>query len=146
VKNPFVLIVDDEPDILLMLRTGLESEGFTTVLAADGETALERVRERAPDVVLLDLMMPMVDGWAVIEALAEKQRRPGLIIVSAKTRSNDIARAYRLGADAYVTKPFSFDELTATIREVAARSVRERAAHRESKLAEIGLPEPAPDA
>lgn len=137
-KNPFVLIVDDEPDILLMLRTGLEADGFPTALAADGETALERVREQEPDVVLLDLMMPMVDGWAVIEALAAKERRPALIIVSAKSRPSDIARAYRLGADAYFTKPFSFDELTATIREAAARSVRQRDAHREAKIAELG--------
>lgn len=142
-KNPFVLIVDDEPDILLMLRTELESEGFETALAGEGETALERVRQHNPDIVLLDIMMPLLDGWAVIEQLAAQPRRPGLVVVSAKTRPTDMARAYRLGADAYVTKPFSIDSLTETIREVAARDEAARDAHREAMLDQLGIPEPS---
>jgi DNA-binding response OmpR family regulator len=144
VKTPFVLIVDDEPDILVMVRTSLEADGFRTALAGDGETALARVREHGPDVVVLDLMMPMLDGWAVIEALSEQPRRPALVVVSAKSRPTDVARAYRLGADAYLTKPFDFDELTATIHEVAERSEDERREHREEALRRFGEPEPAP--
>jgi DNA-binding response OmpR family regulator len=136
-KAPTVLIVDDEPDILLMLRTALETEGFETSLAGDGETALRRVRDDQPDVILLDLMMPMVDGWAVIEGLGDARRRPGLIVISAKGRPSDIARAYRLGADAYVMKPFSLDELSATINDVYQRSEKERAMHRQAMLARV---------
>lgn len=133
-KQPSVLIVDDEPDILTMIRTALEMEGFETALAGDGETALERARERPPDVILLDIMMPMLDGWAVIETLAEQRRRPALVVISAKARARDLARAFRMGADAYVTKPFDFDALTATIREVLARPEKDRARHRQELL------------
>lgn len=143
-KTPFVLIVDDEPDILVMLRTSLEADGFRTALAGDGETALARVREHGPDVVVLDLMMPMLDGWAVIEALSEQPRRPGLVVVSAKSRPTDVARAYRLGADAYLAKPFEFEELTATINDVLRRSGDERREHRDEALRLLGEPEPAP--
>lgn len=143
-KNPFVLIVDDEPDILVMVRTALELEGFRTALAGDGETALARVREHGPDVVLLDLMMPMLDGWAVIQELSEQPRRPALVVVSAKSRPSDLSRAYRLGADAYLMKPFQFEELTATIREVVERSEDERRKHREEMLADLGEAEPSP--
>ncbi len=144
-RSPLVLVVDDEPDVLLMLRTGLEAYGFRTALAGDGDTALQRIREQDPEVVLLDLMMPMVDGWAVLEALAERPRRPGVIIVSAKTRSADMARAYRMGADAYVTKPFNFDQLTAAITEVAERSEHQRREHRARRIAQLGIPEPSPE-
>ena len=65
-----VLIVDDEPDILLMLRVNLEAEGYQTALAADGETALRRIADERPDLILLDVMMPVMDGWGVLEALA----------------------------------------------------------------------------
>lgn len=138
-KAPSVLIVDDEPDILLMLRTALEVEGFQTALAGDGDTALERAVESPPDVVLLDLMMPMMDGWTLLEELIGQKRRPGLIVVSAKTRAGDMARAFRLGADAYVTKPFDFDLLTRTIREVVDRPEKDRAEHRREMLAQLGV-------
>lgn len=133
-KQPSVLIVDDEPDILEMIRTALEIEGFETALAGDGRTALERARDRPPDVVLLDIMMPMLDGWAVIEALSEHRKRPALIVVSAKARARDLARAFRMGADAYVTKPFDFEALTGQIRDVLARPEKDRPRYREELL------------
>lgn len=115
-----VLIVDDEPDILLMLRLTLEAEGFTTALAADGEVALDRLRQERFDVMLLDVMMPVLDGWAVLEHLPQIAGAPPVIVVSAKTSPADIARAKELGAAAYVTKPFAFPQLKQTIDDVAA--------------------------
>ena len=115
-----VLIVDDEPDILLRLRLTLEAEGFTTALAADGEVALDRLRRERFDVMLLDVMMPVLDGWAVLEQLADVPDKPAVIVVSAKTAAADIARARQLGAADYVTKPFTFPELKRVIDEVTA--------------------------
>ena len=106
-----VLIVDDEPDILLMLRVNLESEGYATALAGDGETALRRIEEERPDVVLLDVMMPVMDGWGVLGGLHRMDPRPRILVLSAKSGSRDVAKAYELGADQYVTKPFDPDEL-----------------------------------
>ena len=117
-----VLIVDDEPDILLMLRLTLEAEGFTTVLAADGEKALERLDQESFDVMLLDVMMPVLDGWAVLERLKGRAGAPSVVVVSAKTAPADIARAKELGAAEYVTKPFVVAELSAIIRAVEPRS------------------------
>ncbi len=114
-----VLIVDDEPDILLMLRLTLEAEGFETALAADGEKALEQLNAVTCDVMLLDVMMPVMDGWTVLERLAEMASPPPVIVVSAKTSAKDIDRARQLGAREYVTKPFSFPDLRRVIDEVA---------------------------
>ena len=113
-----VLIVDDEPDILLMLRLNLEAEGFATLLAGDGQTALRRVREEGPDLILLDVMMPLLDGWGVLERLAADATRPRVIVLTAKHTERDMTRAADLGADAYVTKPFDPDALIAKIDEV----------------------------
>src|SRR5438094_283875 len=95
-----VLIVDDEPDILLMLRVNLESEGYATALAADGETALRRIDEEHPDVMLLDVMMPVMDGWSVLEHLTGRDDAPRVVVLSAKTATRDMVRAVTLGADA----------------------------------------------
>jgi len=116
-----VLIVDDEPDVLLLLRVNLEAAGYQTVLAADGETALIKIDESQPDVVLLDIMMPVMDGWGVLRALAERDRAPRVVVVSAKSSDRDIVRALTAGALDYVTKPFDPDDLV----EIVARTVNE---------------------
>jgi len=121
-KRPRVLIVDDEPDVLLTLRMILEAEGFEPSLAADGETALRRIDEEQPDLVLLDIMMPVLDGWFVLAELAGRARRPFVVVCSAKSSDVDRARARELGADEYVTKPFEPDHLLAVIRGLLARS------------------------
>ncbi len=94
--KPKVLIVDDEPDVLLTLRMILESEGFEPSLAADGETALRRIDEEHPDVVLLDIMMPVLDGWFVLAELAGRMKKPHVIVCSAKSSETDIERAREL--------------------------------------------------
>jgi len=111
-----VLIVDDDPDILLLLRFDLEAEGFETVLASDGSTALRRIEEEHPDVVLLDLMMPVLDGWAALERIRELPRPPRVVVLSAKSTEQDRERARNLGAAAYVTKPFEVVHLVETIK------------------------------
>jgi len=132
-----VLIVDDEPDILLMLRVNLEADGYATALAADGESALQRIGEEAFDLVLLDVMMPVMDGWGVLDRLATETEAPLVIVVSAKSSRRDMARALEMGAVAYVTKPFSPLDLSAVVARVLGASPAELAAERESTLTRI---------
>ena len=106
-----VLVVDDEPDILLLHRLNLEAAGHTVVLAADGMTALDRIAEQRPDCVVLDVMMPVLDGWGVLERLRGVVGAPPVLVVSAKSSSSDIGRARELGAADFLAKPFDGDEL-----------------------------------
>ena len=118
--EPVVLIVDDNPDILLLLETNLRRAGFGIVKAGDGEMALRAIQEDRPDVVLLDLMMPVLDGWGVMERLAGKPDAPPIIIISAATSQTNVDRAYEMGAVGYITKPFSLAEMVEKISQVLA--------------------------
>lgn len=120
-----VLIVDDEPDILLMLRINLEAEGYETLLAGDGETAVQRIIDDKPDAVLLDVMMPLLDGWGVLEQVTGQAHPPVVLVVSAKSGEADRLRARSLGAEDYITKPFDPDDITKRV-EVALRRSRDR--------------------
>ena len=133
-----ILIVDDEPDILLLLRLNLTAEGHDVVMAADGEKALERIAADAPDLVVLDVMMPVLDGWGVLEALRSVEDAPPVVVVSAKTAGRDIAHAVRLGACDYLTKPFDQTALNTAIVTALGRTDGERAAHRQRLLALAG--------
>jgi CheY-like chemotaxis protein len=108
-----VLVVDDEPQVVWMLQFSLEAEGYQTFAARDGRAALEELREHHPAVMLLDIMMPVMDGWAVLEQLQEvpAEERPRVVVVSARASLRDRAKAAELGADAFVVKPFSVDDL-----------------------------------
>ena len=117
-----ILIVDDEPDIPLMLRINLEAEGYETALAADGETALRRIADEEPDLVLLDVMMPVMDGWSVLESLSSRLVGPRVIVLSAKTASRDVRRALDLGAAEYLPKPFEPEGLLSTVQRVLGSS------------------------
>jgi DNA-binding response OmpR family regulator len=132
-----VLIVDDEPDILLMLRINLEAEGYETALAADGETALRRIGDETPDVIVLDVMMPVMDGWSVLEALSSRRDSPRVIVLSAKTASRDVRRALDLGAAEYLTKPFEPEGLLATVERVLHASDTELDAARRATMARL---------
>jgi two-component system, OmpR family, KDP operon response regulator KdpE len=132
-----VLIVDDEPDILLMLRVNLEADGFETALAADGETALRRIEEERFDVVLLDVMMPVMDGWGVLQGLSQDPDAPRVIVVSAKSSDRDQLRALELGAYDYITKPFSPEALSRLISEIASSSPDQVKAHRVEAMRRI---------
>jgi len=113
-----VLIVDDEPDIIMLLRLALEAAGYATVEATDGKEALEVIRSSHPDLVLLDIMMPGMDGWATLEHLDETGEHPRVIMVTAKTASRERDRAMEMGVDDFVTKPFEPDELLERMRRV----------------------------
>ena len=133
-----VLIVDDEPDVLLLLRVNLEAAGYQTVLAADGETALIKIDESAPDVVLLDIMMPVMDGWGVLRALAERDNAPRVVVVSAKSSDRDIVRALSSGALDYVTKPFDPDDLVGVVARTVNESLDELEQHRQRMIERCG--------
>ena len=102
-----ILVVDDEPDILLLHRLNLEGAGHEVLLAADGMKALQRIDEDAPDCVVLDVMMPVLDGWGVLEALRSRDTAPPVLVVSAKSASTDIEHALSMGAAGYLAKPFN---------------------------------------
>jgi two-component system, OmpR family, alkaline phosphatase synthesis response regulator PhoP len=115
-----VLVVDDEPQVVWMLQFSLEAEGYQTYAARDGQAALDEVREHHPGLMLLDIMMPVMDGWAVLEQLQElpREERPRVIVVSARTSLRDKAKAAELGADAFVTKPFNVDDLLVVLHDL----------------------------
>jgi DNA-binding response OmpR family regulator len=129
-----VLIVDDEPDILLMVRVNLEAAGYDTALAADGETALERVGEEHFDVMLLDVMMPVMDGWGVLENLPRYENPPRVVVVSAKSSDRDVARALDAGAVDYLAKPFKPSQLAALVADVLVLPEAELPLHRQLRL------------
>jgi CheY-like chemotaxis protein len=108
-----VLVVDDEPQVVWVIQFSLESEGYETYTACDGIEAMHQVAEHRPDLVVLDVMMPRMDGWSVLAELAKlpEDERPRVVMVTALASAGDRARAAELGAAAFVTKPFSVEEL-----------------------------------
>jgi DNA-binding response OmpR family regulator len=135
-----VLIVDDEAPIRLLCRVNLEAEKMDVVEASDGIAGLEAARRERPDVILLDVMMPGLDGWRVAEELLEDPDTKSIPIVflTARAELRDQARGLDLGGLDYVTKPFNPVELAQTIREVISRvEGGERDELRRAKLAEL---------
>ncbi len=126
--RPRILIVDDEADLLAVLRFGLEAEGFEVIHASDGEEALKRAREGHPDLMVLDLMLPKLDGYKVCRALKfdERYRTLPIIILSARSSEQDKQLALSMGADAFVTKPYEMRDLVTRIR--ARLGIERRAA------------------
>jgi CheY-like chemotaxis protein len=112
-----VLVVDDEPDVLLLCRLNLEQHGHEVFEAGNGQEALRVVRERRPDLIVLDLMLPGVDGYGVLEALRSEGSTPGVkvLVLSAKSLQADRDRSRQLGAEAFLTKPFLPDDLCRTV-------------------------------
>jgi CheY-like chemotaxis protein len=119
-----VLVVDDEPQVVWMLQFSLEAEGYQTYSARDGVAALDEVREHHPSLMLLDIMMPVMDGWAVLESLRSlpDEDRPRVVVVSARSSLRDRAKAAELGADAFVAKPFNVDDLLGVLHDLERAS------------------------
>ena len=130
-----VLAVDDDPDLLLLLRSTVEGDGYRAILASDGVMALERIAQESPDVICLDLMMPVMDGWGVLQELHAQTDSPPVIVLSAKTAEEDIVRAFELGASAYVFKPFDPGRLVDTIRSILEETPEERRERTDRELA-----------
>ncbi|HYY03096.1 MAG TPA: response regulator [Gaiellaceae bacterium] len=135
-----VLVIDDEAPIRLLCRVNLEAERMTVVEAPDGPTGLEKARTEAPDVILLDVMMPGLDGWRVAEQLLEDERtsRIPIVFLTARAEFRDRAKGLGLGGIDYVTKPFNPLELAPLVRDLLARLDRgERDTVRAEKIDEL---------
>ena len=113
-----VLIVDDEPNIVISLEYLMQREGFQVSVARDGAQAIEAIERKAPDLVLLDVMMPGKTGLEVCQHIRAQERfnTMRIVMLTAKGRETDVAKGLALGADAYVTKPFSTRDLVAQVR------------------------------
>lgn len=135
-----VLVIDDEAPIRLLCRVNLEAEGMEVIEAADGPSGLDAARAFLPDVILLDVMMPGLDGWAVAEELLDDEGTKGIPIVflTARAEVRDRARGLDAGGIDYVTKPFNPIELASLVRDLLERVARgERDEVRREKLAEL---------
>jgi two-component system KDP operon response regulator KdpE len=116
-----VLLIEDDPNIVDLIRSNLLVRGFDTVVSSDGLRALELLETEAPDIVLLDLMLPEVDGFELCRLIRERST-VGVIVVSARGGERDKITALNMGADDYMTKPFSVDELLARITATLRRT------------------------
>ena len=116
-----IMVADDDQNICELLRLYLEKEGYGVTLAHDGEAAVEQFFAEAPDLVLLDIMMPKLDGWQVCRELRKKSNTP-IIMITAKGETFDKVLGLELGADDYVVKPFDTKEIVARIKAVLRRS------------------------
>jgi DNA-binding response OmpR family regulator len=116
-----VLVVEDERRMVELLRKGLEEEGHTVVCATDGIEGLRLCRNHEYDVIVLDVMMPKLDGYALVEKLRAEKIATPVLMLTAKDDVPNIVRGLDLGADDYMTKPFSFQELLARLRAIKRR-------------------------
>ena len=116
-----VLIIEDDPNIADLLHLYLEKEGYSTVIAPDGGAGVEKFREIHPDLVLLDIMLPVMDGWEVLRNIRQESKTP-VIMLTAKSETNDKVTGLKQGADDYVTKPFEAREVLARVEAVLRRS------------------------
>lgn len=115
-----ILIVDDEPNIVMSLEYTFKKNNFEVFIARDGQEALDILKVQLPDIIILDVMMPMVDGYATLEQIKkdERLRHCKVIFLSAKNKEQDIEKGLQLGANLYVTKPFSVKKLVDQVQEL----------------------------
>jgi len=115
-----ILIVDDEPSIVLSLEFLMRREGFEVSVATDGEEALQALARRTPDLVILDIMLPKLNGFEVCQRIRADARWRGIkvLMLTAKGRDTEVAKGLGVGADAYVTKPFSTRDLVAQVKRL----------------------------
>lgn len=133
-----ILVVDDKKELRVMVQAYLEQEGFRVVSAADGQEALFVARHEKPDLIILDLMMPKMGGYEFLNAHKRQSETP-VIILTAKLEEGDKVLGLELGADDFVTKPFSMRELTARVRAVLRRVAREPSGAELLRVADITL-------
>ena len=122
-----ILIVDDEPNMVVPIQFLMEQEGYRVMIAERGKDALDLIYQYKPDLVLLDIMLPGIDGYEVCEIvrLNPNFRKVKIIFLTAKGREEEIAKGLALGADAYITKPFSNTELVAKVKELLEKTNEE---------------------
>jgi two-component system alkaline phosphatase synthesis response regulator PhoP len=117
-----VLIAEDEADLAMGLRDNLQFEGYEVIVASDGQAALKAATEQSPDLVLLDIMMPKMDGLEVCRRIREAGHTIPILMLTAKSQEIDVVRGLEMGADDYITKPFSVRELLARIKAALRRT------------------------
>jgi len=119
-----ILIADDEPNIVISLEYLLERDGYRVLVARDGEEAMQAMQREAPDLLLLDVMLPRLSGYDVCQRIRENSawRATRIVMLTARGREIEVAKGLALGADAYITKPFSTHELLTQIREQLGRA------------------------
>ena len=122
-----ILIVDDEPNLVVPIQFLMEQRGYKVMIAERGEDALDLIYQYKPDLVLLDILLPGIDGYEVCEIirLNPNYRNVKIIFLTAKGREVEIAKGLALGADGYITKPFSNTELVATVKELLEKTYEE---------------------
>jgi DNA-binding response OmpR family regulator len=122
-STPLVLVADDDPDILTLVGFRLERAGYDVLPARDGEEALALALERQPDLAILDVMMPKLDGYEVTQRLRDNSATSGMpvILLTARVQEADITRGFEAGADDYIKKPFSPQELRARVQAILGR-------------------------
>jgi two-component system alkaline phosphatase synthesis response regulator PhoP len=115
-----ILLVDDEPNIIMALEYTFKKNNFEVFIARDGQEALDILKSNYPDVIILDVMMPMVDGYATLEQIKKDKNlnHTKVIFLSAKNKTSDIEKGLSLGADAYLTKPFSVKNVVDKVFEL----------------------------
>ena len=115
-----ILIVDDEPNIVLTLEYTFKKSNYEVFIARDGQEALDILKTNFPDVIILDIMMPMVDGFATLEQIRKDENltHTKVLFLSAKNKESDIEKGMALGADAYMTKPFSIKKVVEKVEEL----------------------------
>lgn len=117
-----MLIVDDEPNIVMSLEYTFKKNNFQVFIARDGQEALDILKSELPDIIILDVMMPMVDGYATLEQIKQDERLNNcrVIFLSAKNKASDIEKGIALGADLYMTKPFSVKKLVEEVNTLVS--------------------------
>ena len=120
-KRPLILVVDDEEPLRKLLRVNLSLEGYDSVMASDGKSALKKFQESQPNLIILDIMMPGLDGFQVLDVVRQRSNVP-VIMLTAKDDILSLPKALNNGADDYITKPFSMLELTSRIRAHVRRA------------------------
>jgi DNA-binding response OmpR family regulator len=123
-KQKSILLIEDEPHIALGLSDALAFEGFQAIVASTGEEGIRLARERRPDAILLDLMLPGINGYEVCQAIRKSDGQVPILMLTARSQETDKIRGLDAGADDYVTKPFSIGELVARIRAIFRRAGR----------------------
>lgn len=137
-KQKTVLIVEDEKNIVDILRFNLHKEGYDTLEAFDGITGLRLALEESPDLILLDLMLPGMNGFEVCRLLRDKGRNTPVLIITAREEEKDKILGLDLGADDYITKPFSIRELMARVKANIRRVAMERRPDQEAEVLDLG--------
>ena len=118
--NRKILIVDDEPNIVMSLEYAFQRKDFEVFIARDGDEALHILNDHTPDIILLDIMMPNVDGYETLKNIKQNKllKNTKVVFLTAKNKASDIEKGLKLGADKYLTKPFSVKKLVSEINEL----------------------------